>query len=138
MRTSMPALRAVCTAAFDEARSGSMIPTMPTKPRSATSDIGSSVIAWISPSPTKRAAKASTRRPFWPIRSLSASMPVRACAIDTGASLSGPPDWLHRARTTSGPPLTSWMTRSTPSTGTLWNVAMNLYSESNGTSASRG
>ena len=44
MRTSMPAPRAVCTAAFASARSGSMMPTMPTKSRSRVSDIGSAVI----------------------------------------------------------------------------------------------
>ena len=51
---------------------------------------------------------------------------------------SGPPASVQRASTTSGPPLTSSTTRDAPSTSILWNVAMNLYSESNGTSASRG
>ena len=61
-----------------------------------------------------------------------------ASAIGTCVSLSGPPERAHRASTTSGPPLTSWTTRSRPPSVARWKVAMNLYSESNGTSARRG
>ena len=49
----MPAPSAVWTAAFDDGRSGSMIPTMPTNARSWVSDIGSALIASSSPSSTK-------------------------------------------------------------------------------------
>ena len=134
----MPACRAVATAALASARSGSMMPTMPTNARSWVSDIGSAAIWPVCASSTSRAAKASTRRPFSPIRAFAASMPARACSIGTWLPLSGPPDWVQRASTTSGPPLTSSITWSTPSTGNRWKVAMNLYSESNGTSAIRG
>ena len=116
MRTSMPAPSAVCTAAFDDGRSGSMIPTIPTNARSRVSDIGSAAIASSSPSSTKRAAKASTRSPFSPMRSFASSIPVRASSIGTCEPLIGPPARLQRASTTSGPPLTSWITRSVPST----------------------
>ena len=47
-------------------------------------------------------------------------------------------DRLQRASTTSGAPFTSSTVCSAPSTVTVWKVAMNLYSESKGTSASRG
>ena len=56
------------------------------------SDIGSSAIAGSSSSSTNRAAKASTRRPFSPIRSFAASIPERASAIGTCEPLSGPPE----------------------------------------------
>ena len=44
MRTSMPAPSAVATASLASARSGSIIPTMPTKARSCVSAIGSAAI----------------------------------------------------------------------------------------------
>ncbi len=44
----------------------------------------------------------------------------------------------QRASTTSGPPLTMASSRCRPWNGTSWKVAMNLYSESNGTLATRG
>ena len=47
------------------------------------SDIGSSVMASTSVSSTNRAAKASTRRPFSPIRALAASMSARTSSIGT-------------------------------------------------------
>lgn len=103
-----------------------MIPAMPTKARSFTSDIGSSCITEASVSSTKRVANESTRRPFSPIRSFASSRLARASAIGTWDPLSGPPASVQRASTTSGPPLTSSITRSTPSIGTRWNVAMNL------------
>ena len=138
MRTSMPAPSAVWTAPLASARSGSMMPTMPTKSRSCVSDIGSEPIASSSSSSTNRAANASTRRPCSPIRSLAASMSDRISSIGTWVSLNGPPARAQRARTTSGPPFTSSTTRSRPASVARWKVAMNLYSESKGTSASRG
>ena len=135
----MPAARATVTAPLASARSGSMIPAIPAKARSWVSDIGSLVIAARSASPSmSRMAKASTRNPFWPILSLAAAMPGPASLIGTCEPLSGPPDIVQRARTTSGAPLTSSTVCSAPSRAIRWNVAMNLYSESNGTSASRG
>ena len=95
-----------------------MMPTIPTNARSWVSDIGSSVIACISSSPTRRAAKASTRRPFSPIRAFAASIPARTSSIGTCEPLSGPPDSVQRASTTSGPPLTNSMTLPVGSSGT--------------------
>jgi len=126
MRTSMPAMSAVATAALACGRSGSMMPTMPTKPRSSARDIGSSVMAGTSASVSTRAAKASTRRPFAPISSLAASVAPLAPDIGTWDPPSGPRAWLQRASTTSGAPLTSSIRCSAPSTVTRWNVAMNL------------
>ena len=126
MRTSIPAASAVVTAAFASERSGSMIPAMPTNDRSRTIDIGSAVIAASSSSSTSRAAKASTRSPSPPIRALAASIPGSASSIGAWSGLSGPPARVQRASTTSGPPLTSATTRSTPSRGSRWKVAMNL------------
>ena len=60
-----------------------MMPTMPTKARSWVSDIGSSVIAGVSSSPTSRAAKARTRKPFSPILVFADSIPARARSIGT-------------------------------------------------------
>ena len=65
-------------------------------------------------------------------------MSARASSIGTCVSLIGPPDGRSGASTTSGPPFTSCTTRSRPASVTRWKVAMNLYSESKGTSASRG
>ena len=98
------------------ARSGSMMPAIPTKVRSCVNAIGSLVIVGISCSSMNRAAKASTRRPFSPIRAFAASMSAWTCSTGVCAPVSEPPDWLHRASTTSGAPLTSSMTRSTPPT----------------------
>jgi hypothetical protein len=56
---------------------------MPTKARSWVSDIGSSVIAGVSSSPTSRAAKARTRKPFSPILVFADSIPARARSIGT-------------------------------------------------------
>ena len=59
------------------------------------------------------------RAPAGPSRPCARSRrrcPARASSIGTCEPLSGPPDAVQRASTTSGPPLTSWMTRSTPST----------------------
>ena len=44
----------------------------------------------------------------------------------------------ERASSTSGAPLTKQRTTLRPSSSISWNVAMNLYSESNGTSPTRG
>ena len=138
IRTSIPAPSAVCTASLASDRSGSMIPTIATNERSCANDMGSSVTASRSVSSMSRTANASTRRPFSPISSLAASMPARASSIGDLGSAQGAP-WLEqRASTTSGPPLTSSINRSPSSTGIRWKVAMNLYSESNGTSARRG
>ena len=103
-----------------------MIPTIPMNARSPTSDIGFAAISWSSPSSTKRAAKARTRRPFSPMRSFAASMPERVSSIGTCEPVIGPPESVQRASTTSGPPLTSWITRSVPFTEYRWKVAMNL------------
>ena len=94
------------------------MPTMATNDSSVVSDIGSSAIACSSPSPTSRAANASTRRPCSPIRSFAASIPARVCSIGCCEPLSGPPDSLQRASTTSGAPLTSSITCSAPSSVT--------------------
>ena len=126
IRTSMPAASAIVTALLASARSGSMMPVSPTKDRSWVSDIGSSVTAASSSGVTSRAANASTRRPFSPIRTLAASMSARAWSMGTCAPLSGPPACEQRAITTSGAPFTSSMTCSTPSSGKRWKVAMNL------------
>ena len=126
MRTSIPALSAVVTASFASARNGSIIPAIPTKARSWVSDIGSCTITSSSSSATRRAAKASTRRPCSPMRALAASRSACTSAIGTCEPLSGPPAWQQRAKMTSGPPFTSSMTCSAPSTVTRWNVAMNL------------
>ena len=138
IRTSIPAARATATASFASARSGSMIPAIPTNDRPRVNAIGSSDIVASSSSATSRAANARTRRPWRPIRSLASVIPGPAWSKGTCEPLRGPPAWLQRAMTTSGAPLTSSMTCSAPSSVTRWNVAMNLYSESNGTSDSRG
>ena len=92
MRTSMPALSAVATASFASARSGSIMPAMPTKARPWVIAIGSAFIASTSSSAIRRVANASTRRPFSPMRALAASSSARTSAIGTCEPLSGPPD----------------------------------------------
>jgi hypothetical protein len=61
MRTSMPTRSAVSTASLASGRSGSIVPTIPTNPRSRVIDIGSATIASTSSSAITRAANASTR-----------------------------------------------------------------------------
>src|SRR5271166_6520236 len=141
IRTSTPAPSAAWTASLASVRSGSTIPTRATKTRSVTAAIGSASAADIAASSMSLAANASTRSPrsdSWRLaaRSSSRTVPIGTC-------------WpCHRARsqwsrTTSGAPLTvtrcgCWTIGPASQSGRSWKVAMNLYSESNGTSARRG
>ena len=93
MRTSMPAPSAVCTAAFASARSGSMIPTMPTNDRSWVSDIGSSAIACElavvdEPGGERQHPQTLLAHPL--VRRVDARLGPRS--IGTCEPLSGPPD----------------------------------------------
>ena len=84
-----------------------------------------------------RVATASTRRPSPASRSFSAR--TRSSAPSAGTfepSASRICD--ERASSTSGAPLTKQRTTLRPLSSISWNVAMNLYSESNGTSPTRG
>ena len=141
IRTSIPAAKATCTASLASVRSGSMMPTSATKIRSVTAAIGSASAADIAASSRSRAAKASTRSP----RSESWRLAAR---ISSRTAVSGTCSPCHSARpqrsmTTSGAPFTvtkCGCCKIPPSSrpGRSWKVAMNLYSESNGTSARRG
>ena len=126
IRTSIPAANAVVTALLASARRGSMMPAIATNARSRMSDIGSVAMVSMESASISLSANASTRSPSRPIRSFAASTSARASSIGTCDPLSGPPAMEHRARTTSGAPLTSATTCSDPSRVIRWNVAMNL------------
>ncbi len=118
-----------------------MMPTREIMIRSCTSPIGSSVAARIVSSESGRAAKARTRRPFSDSCWLASSSSWRTCSIGTVSPCHSACE--QRSMTTSGAPLTVMKCGSVSSgrsmwAGRSWNVAMNLYSESNGTSAMRG
>ena len=117
MRTSMPARSAVGTAPWPRRAAGrSCRPARRTRGRGRAPSVARAMVA-SSSSSTNRAANARTRRPSAAIRSFAAGMPASASAMGTCDPLIGPPDTEQRARTTSGPPLTSMMTRSVPSSG---------------------
>ncbi len=84
-------------------------------------------------------ATASTRMPPDARRSLSA---VRASTASSSRSCSSPSpstNDVQRPSSTSGAPLTHTSTSLWVSSGSIrWNVAMNLWAESNGTSPRRG
>ena len=141
IRTSTPAPSAAWTASLASVRSGSTIPTSATKTRSVTAAIGSASAAVIVASSMSLAANASTRSPRsdslrLAARSSSRTVPIGTCWPCHRAR-------SQRSRTTSGAPLTvtrcgCWTTGPASQSGRSWKVAMNLYSESNGTSARRG
>ena len=118
-----------------------MIPTSATKTRSVTAAIGSAIAAAIAASSRSRAANASTRSPRSDSLRLAARISSRTVPIGTCSPChSARP---QRSMTTSGAPLTvtkcgSCRIPPASESGRSWKVAMNLYSESNGTSARRG
>ena len=141
IRTSTPAASAARTASLASARSGSTIPTSATKTRSVTAAIGSASAAVIAVSSRSRAAKARTRSPRSDSCRLAARISSRTVAIGTTSPCHNAV--AQRCSTTSGAPFTlmrcRWaMIPPVSHSGRSWKVAMNLYSESNGTSARRG
>ena len=92
---------------------------------------------WKSAGSSSRAATARTRRPAPASRSFSArtrSLPASTGISDPSASLT----YEERASRTSGAPLTKQRTTACAASSISWNVAINLYSESKGTSPTRG
>ena len=84
-----------------------------------------------------REATASTRSPSPARRSFSArtrSRPPSAGTVEPSTSRICD----ERASSTSGAPLTKQRTTFLPSSSISWKVAISLYSESNGTSPTRG
>ena len=136
IRARIPASLQRAIASFASLRGGSTIATRASSVRSFT-------CARRSPPASNEAgsksfeATASTRSPSLASRSFSAvtrSMPSAAGTVVP----SGPRICDERASRTSGAPFTKQRTTLRPSSSSSWNVAMNLYSESNGTSATRG
>ena len=141
IRTSTPAPSALATASLASARSGSTIPTSATKTRPVTAAIGSASAAAISVSSRSRAANASTRSPRSDSLRLAARISSRT--VPTGTTSPCHSACAQRWSTTSGAPFTDmkcdcWTIGPASQPGRSWKVAMNLYSESNGTSARRG
>ncbi len=119
-----------------------MMPTSATSTRSSTAPIGSATAAAIAASSRSRAANARTRSPcsesFW----LAARMSSRTSAIGTCSPCQSA--CVQRSSDDVGCALDASRSaarrriRAASHSGRSWNVAMNLYSESNGTSARRG
>ena len=85
-----------------------------------------------------RDATASTRRPSRGETVVLGERRGRARSSAMAVVPSAVADRVDRASSTSGAPLTKQRTTFLPSSVISWKVAMSLYSESNGTSASRG
>ena len=126
--TRMPASRHCAIAATASGRGGS---TMPTSPHSSRPPATSSASSVVVPSSARRRAAARTRRPCPPSSSIRRSHRARSSGSDVP---DGEVCVAQRSSTRSGAPLRC--TSSVPS-GPRSRVAMNLFSDSNGTTATR-
>ena len=136
MRTRMPASLQSAIASLASLRGGSTIPTSASSVRPCTSS---------SRSPPGRSSRGRCRArprpaPAGPRRRAGRSRPGRDRGRPPRARLEPSASRIcdERASSTSGAPLTKQRTTLRPPSSISWNVAMSLYSESNGTSATRG
>ena len=137
--TWIPASWHRAMASVASGRAGSRIPTRASRRRSSTrakrSCSGAS--STVPVSSIVRLATASTRRPRAARISMSSSSSRRRASSMAGASPWASADQPHRSSNASGAPLTL-ICRQPSASGSRWNVAMNLWTESNGISAIRG
>ena len=134
--TPMPAVAHSAMASIASGRAGSRMPTNDSRHRSDSSaDRSPSYSSGRTGS--RVVASASTRSPWEPSDSLRAASSARP-ASSSGAGPPGPATEPHRARTTSGAPLTTTrLAAASAASGSGCSVAMNLVAESKGTSPTR-
>ena len=126
--TRMPACRQLRIASIASGRGGSM---MPTRPRKTMSACTSSMARVSVPSSASRRAAASTRSPSAPRLSIRSSQKSRS----SGTTEPSASSWcVLQSSSRSGAPLSRMRT---PPAGSRLRVAMNLLSDSKGTTASR-
>jgi hypothetical protein len=134
----MPALLHSAIASRASGRGGSTMPTIASSVRSSTNTSRSPPGSNVAGSKSRRATT-MTRSPALAIRSFSSSASWRLSSVTATRSASGIHTWAPRSMRTSGAPLTKQRTMGRSCASVIsWKVAMNLYSESNGTSAIRG